>query len=45
MVCYVYASLEVPEQVQQVFPGQPKRHEYWSEWEELLHSNIVEYWH
>ena len=43
MVRYVYASSGIPEQVQKVFPGQPKRHEDEIEWEELLRSKIVSY--
>ena len=30
---------------QQVFPGQPKRHEDGSEWEVLFHMKIAEYLH
>ena len=45
MIHYVYASPGVPEQVQQVFPGQPKRNEYGIEWGELLHRKLAAYWH
>ena len=40
---YIYASPGVPEQSQQDFPGQPKRHEDRSEWEELFHRKLAEY--
>ena len=43
MVRYVYASPGVPEQVQQVFPVQPKCHEDGSEWGEIFHRKLVEY--
>ena len=45
MVHYVYASSGVIEQAQHVFPGQPKRHEYGIEWEELFHSKLAAYWY
>ena len=45
MVRYVYASSGVPEQVQHLFTGQPKRHEDGSEWEELLHRKLAAYWY
>ena len=45
MVPYVYASPEVPEQVQQVFTGQPKRHKEVSEREELLYRKLADYWY
>ena len=41
----VYASPGVPEQFQQVFLGQPKRHEDESKWEELFHRKLAAYWH
>ena len=43
MVHYVYVSPGVPEQVHQVFPGQPMRHEDGSELEEILHKKLAEY--
>ena len=43
MVHHVYASPGVPEQVQRVLPGQPKRHGDGSEREELLHRKLEAY--
>ena len=40
MVRYVYTSPGVTEQVQNVFPGQPKRHEDGSEWGESFTENL-----